>query len=115
MRADLKRLKRETESRHGVPASSGTVAVAQESGSPVAQLPSPASGSSPALAPSPSASAVKVARPPVAGKKLWKVLVPTAAVVLLIGGAALWRMSRTAPEPDQAETVVPLTPHPGYQ
>ncbi len=32
MRADLKRLKRETESRHGVPASSGTVAVAQESG-----------------------------------------------------------------------------------
>ncbi len=36
MRADLKRLKRETESRHGVPASSGSVAVAQESGSPVA-------------------------------------------------------------------------------
>src|SRR5713226_3748186 len=33
MRADLKRLKRETESRHGVSASSGTVAVAQESGS----------------------------------------------------------------------------------
>src|SRR5208283_3964775 len=32
MRADLKRLKRETESRHGVSASSGTVAVAQESG-----------------------------------------------------------------------------------
>ncbi|MGA9986837.1 MAG: serine/threonine-protein kinase, partial [Terriglobales bacterium] len=31
MRADLKRLKRETESRQGVPASSGTVAVAQES------------------------------------------------------------------------------------
>src|ERR1039458_931513 len=30
MRADLKRLKRETESRHGVPASSGSVAVAQE-------------------------------------------------------------------------------------
>src|ERR1039458_4719268 len=32
MRADLQRMKRETESRHGVPASSGTVAVAQESG-----------------------------------------------------------------------------------
>src|ERR1700687_3090277 len=30
MRADLKRLKRETESRHGVPTSSGSVAVAQE-------------------------------------------------------------------------------------
>src|SRR6202158_3021833 len=46
MRADLKRLKRETESRHGVPASSGAVAVAQESGSPVAQPPSSASASS---------------------------------------------------------------------
>ena len=33
MRTDLKRLKRETESRHGLPASSGSVAVAQESGS----------------------------------------------------------------------------------
>jgi serine/threonine protein kinase len=36
MRADLKRQKRETESRHGVPASSGSVAVAHESGSQVA-------------------------------------------------------------------------------
>src|SRR5882724_5371440 len=33
MRADLKRLKRGTESRHGVSASSGSVAVARESGS----------------------------------------------------------------------------------
>src|SRR5689334_20203985 len=65
MRADLKRLKRETESRHGVPASSGSVAVARESGSQVAQPPSPASGSSPALAPSPLSSAVKVAEVPV--------------------------------------------------
>ena len=32
MRSDLKRLKRETESRHGVSSSSGTAAVAQESG-----------------------------------------------------------------------------------
>ncbi len=77
MRADLQRLKRETESRHSVPASSGTVAATQESGSrvtqpTVAQPPSPASGSSPALAPSPSSSAVKVAEVPVAGRKLWK-------------------------------------------
>jgi serine/threonine protein kinase/tetratricopeptide (TPR) repeat protein len=82
MRADLKRLRRETESRRGVPASSGSVAVAQETGSQVAQPPSPASGSSPALAPSPSSSAVKVAEVPAAGKKLWKVLVP--AVVILV-------------------------------
>jgi eukaryotic-like serine/threonine-protein kinase len=105
MRADLKRLKRETESRHGVPASSGTVAVAQESGSPVAQPP-PASGSSPALAPSPSSSAVKVAEVPVAGRKLWKVLVP--ALILLataIGGAFYFR-SRSATSTTKA---TPLT------
>jgi len=43
IRADLKRLKRETDSRHGAPASSGSVAAAQESGSQVAQRTSPAS------------------------------------------------------------------------
>jgi len=99
MRADLKRLKRETESRHGVSASSGTAAVAQESGSQVAQPPSSASGSSTALAPSPSSSAVKVAEVPVAGRKLWKLLV-LAAVLLLaaaIGGAFYFRSRSATP------------------
>jgi serine/threonine protein kinase len=89
MRTDLKRLKREMESRHGVPASSGSVAVAQESGPPLAPPPSSASGSSPALAPSPLSSAVKVpervaekvAEAPVAGRKRWKVLVPAAVIL----------------------------------
>ena len=103
MRADLKRLKRETESRHGVPASSGTVAVAQESGPKVAeppatQPPSPASGSSPALAPPPSSSAVQAAEVPVAGRKLWKVLVPAAVVVaVLIAGGVYWRSRSATP------------------
>jgi serine/threonine protein kinase len=45
MRTDLKRLKRETESRHGIPASSGTVMAAQEIGLPaVVASPPPASG-----------------------------------------------------------------------
>jgi serine/threonine protein kinase len=112
MRADLKRVKRETESRHGVPASSETVPVAQESGSTVSP-PSRGSGSSSALGPSPSSSILKVAEPPIAGRKLWKVLVPAAAALLLVGGAALWWMSRTAPEPDQEVNIVPLTAHPG--
>src|SRR2546425_11230290 len=89
IRSELQRLKRETESRHGVPASSGSVAVARESGSQVAaQPPSPASGSSPALAPSPSSSAAKVAEVPVAGRKLWKILVPAAVILIAaaIGG-----------------------------
>lgn len=64
----------ERESRHGVSASSGTVAVAQESGFHVAQPPSPAPSSSPVLAPSPSSSAVKVTEVYVPGRKLWKVL-----------------------------------------
>src|ERR1039457_2288426 len=105
MRADLKRLKRETESRHGVPASSGTVAVAQESGPPLPPPPSSASGSSPAVAPSPSSSAVqaaervaeKAAETPVAPRKLWKILVP-AAVILVVAaiGGAFYMRSRPA-------------------
>ena len=99
MRADLKRMKRETESRHGVSASSEAVAVAQESGSQIAQPPSPASGSSPALAPSPSSSAAKVAEVPVAGRKLWKVLVPVAVILVAaaIGGAFYFRSRSATP------------------
>jgi eukaryotic-like serine/threonine-protein kinase len=85
MRADLQRLKRDTETGRVAAASAG--AVAQESGSQVAQDPSPASGSSPALTTSPSSSTVKVAEVPVAGRKLWKVLVP--AVVVLMAVAIL--------------------------
>jgi eukaryotic-like serine/threonine-protein kinase len=107
MRADLKRLKRETESRRGVPASSGSVAVARESGSQVTPQPSPASGFSPAPAPSPSLSAVKVAEVPVAGRKLWKILVPAAvfAVAALIGGGLYWR-SRSAAPLTEKDTIV---------
>ena len=107
MRADLKRLKRETESRHGVPASSGTVAVAQESGSQVAQPQSRASGSSPALAPSSSSSAVKVAQAPVPDRKLWKVLAPAAVLVVaaLIAGGLYFRSRHAAPLTEK-DTIV---------
>jgi serine/threonine protein kinase len=61
MRADLKRLRRETESRQGARASSGPVAGVQEIGSQATQRPSSASGSSgpmvPSQSPSSSASA----------------------------------------------------------
>jgi eukaryotic-like serine/threonine-protein kinase len=65
MRTDLQRLKRDTETGRAMAASSATVVAAQESTSEVtqsklAQPPSPASSSSPALAPSQSSSAVKV-------------------------------------------------------
>src|SRR5438309_771477 len=77
MRAELLRLKRDTETGRVTVASSGAVPTAQESSSQVAApLPAPAQGSSPALAPSPSSSAVKVAESPVAGRsRLWKLLI----------------------------------------
>jgi len=104
MRADLKRLKRETESRHGVPASSGSVAVARESGSQIAQPSSPASGSSPALVPSP----VEVAEVPVAGRKLWKVMVPAAVILVAvaIAGAFYFRSPLTAHGLTEKDTIV---------
>jgi serine/threonine protein kinase/Flp pilus assembly protein TadD len=108
MRTDLKRLKRETESRHGVGASSGSVAVAQESGSQVAQPPSPAFGSSPAIAPSPSSSAVKVAEVPVAGRKPWKVIVPAAVILVAvaIAGAFYFRSRQTTHHLTEKDTIV---------
>jgi serine/threonine protein kinase/tetratricopeptide (TPR) repeat protein len=96
MRTDLQRLKRDTETGRAIAASSGTVAVAQESGAQVAQPPSPISGSSPALAPSPSSSGVKSAGVPVAGRKLWKVLVPAVVILAVaIAGTFYFRSRQT--------------------
>ena len=104
MRSDLKRLKREMESRHGA-ASSGTMATAPESGSPTARPPSSVSDS-PALAP-PSSSAVKVVEVPVGSRKLWKVLVPAAVVIVaaLVGGSFYFRSRSAAP----ATNATPLS------
>ena len=99
MRAELQRLKRDTETGRVSSASSGRVPAAQESGSQVAQQPLSASGSSPALVLSPSSSGVKVAEVPVAGRKLWKLLVPAAVVLLAaaIGGAFYFRSRSATP------------------
>jgi serine/threonine protein kinase/tetratricopeptide (TPR) repeat protein len=109
MRADLKRLKRETESRHDVPTSSGSVAVARETGSsPVAQPPAHVSGSVPSAAPSVSSSGVKVTEIPAAGnRKLWKILVPAAVVVVaaLMGGGLYFRSRSAMP----VSSATPLT------
>jgi len=104
MRTDLQRLKRDTETGRAMVASSGTVAVAQESGAEVAQPPSAAPGSSPALAPSASSSAVKVAEVPVAGRKLWKVLVPAAVVILVVAIAGVFYFRSHSTKPATALT-----------
>src|SRR5208282_1605126 len=108
MRADLKRLKRETESRRGVGATFTTVPVAQESGShPVAVPAQPTSGSASAAAPSFSSGVGSAAVVPAMGRgKLWKIAVPLVVVVAgCIAGGIYWR-SHSAPP---AAVATPLT------
>jgi serine/threonine protein kinase/tetratricopeptide (TPR) repeat protein len=95
MRADLKRLKRETESRQGARASSGSVAAVQESASQVL----PASGSSGAIAAITSSSAVKVADAPLPGRERpWKLVVPILVVFIALAAAGIfyWRTRSSA-------------------
>jgi serine/threonine protein kinase/tetratricopeptide (TPR) repeat protein len=92
MRADLKRLKRETESRPTEAASSGSVAVAPESLSQATPRPESASGSASTL-PSPSSSAsgsnaVPVA--PVPSRSYGKIVAVAAVAVVVIAVAAVF-------------------------
>jgi len=111
MRADLQRLKRDTETGRFAAASSGAVAVAPEGNSPVVQPPSPASVYSPALAPSPSSGAVKVAEAFVFRPgRLWKIVAPVLLVGLFVAIAAgiwFWR-SKTGTSQIDSIAVLPL-------
>jgi len=94
----------------GVAPSSGWMPAAQETGSQtVAQQPVPTSGSSGAVAALASSAAAKIAEvPPVAGgRKLWKILVPAAAVVVaaLIAGGLYFR-SRSPKPLTEKDTIV---------
>jgi eukaryotic-like serine/threonine-protein kinase len=103
MRSELLRLKRDTETGRAIAVSSGTVAAAQERGSAI-EPPSPPSGSSPVLASSPSSGAVKVAEVPVTGRKLWKIFVPAAAVLIVIAIAAMFYVRSHSAKPATALT-----------
>jgi len=105
MRSELMRLKRDTESGRSASVSSGTATVAHDSGSQVTALPSPSSRSAPA---EPSlSSGVKVAEVPVADRKLWKVLVPAAVVVVaaLVAGGLYFRLRPAMPLTEK-DTIV---------
>ncbi len=106
MRADLKRLKRDSESRHSVPPSSGTVAATPDSGSQrVAQQAMPPAVSAAAAG---SSAVLKVAEARVAGgKKLWKILVPAAVVVIaaVVAGVFFLRARHAAPLTEK-DTIV---------
>ena len=106
IRTDLKRLKRETESRRGVPTSSGTVAAAPESGSQrVAQraVPPAISVAAAELSAAPSVAEVPVT----SSKKLWKILAPAAVVVVAaVVAVGLYFRSRHAAPLTEKDTIV---------
>ncbi len=108
MRAELQRLKRDTETGRVPSASSGRVEPVQESGmqAAIAQT-TPASGSRPAIAMSASAAAApKLAEVPLAKKRnIWRIVVPSFVVVALIIGGLYYRSHRTKPLTDK-DTVV---------
>ena len=104
MRADLQRLKRDTDTGRAVAASSGSVAVASESGSspsvqgaaqPVAQPPASAA----ALASIPSSSSVKVAAAtPEQPRKtsIWKIAIPAVALLVAVAAGLFFYSRRSA-------------------
>lgn len=105
IRADLLRLKRDTETGRAAVTSSGLVAEVQDrapqSG---AQLGVLTSGSVPTISP-PSSASVEVAELRTAGgTKLWRILVPTAFVVIALGGMFAW-LSRPIPPPRVLNTA----------
>jgi tetratricopeptide (TPR) repeat protein/predicted Ser/Thr protein kinase len=97
MRADLQRLKRDTESGRAVVASSGPVAAVQETGPQAVARAGPEYGSGKVAA----ASSGGMGAAPgggTSGKKRWKILVPVALVILaaLIAGGLYLRSRQSA-------------------
>ncbi|HXY04378.1 MAG TPA: serine/threonine-protein kinase, partial [Terriglobales bacterium] len=109
MRAELQRLKRDTETGRALAAASGPVAALQESGQQVAVAqPTPVSGSVPAVAVPSSSQAVKVAEVPVTRKSnLSKVVFPSVVIVALIaGGLYYYRSHQTKPLSEKDAVVL---------
>ena len=107
MRSELLRLKRQTDTGQVAAPSSGRVAAVPDTGSRAGQPPPPASGSAPAPNQPSSASAVKVADTQAAYRKLWKVLVPVAVIlVAAIAGVFYFRSREPAARLTDKDTVV---------
>ncbi len=98
IRADLQRLKRDTDSGRAVAAGSGSTAAAEEHGAQtwVAAQPVPSGSAKSAAASSSAMSAVQSSVTPT--KKPWKILMPAALVVLaaLVAGGLYWRSHPSA-------------------
>jgi serine/threonine protein kinase/tetratricopeptide (TPR) repeat protein len=108
MRSELLRLKRETESRRGAPASSGTAMAAQEVAPPaVVATPPPASESAPAVSASSSSAAARVTGIPAAGARSpWKILIPAALMIAVLAGAGYFYYGRRTPRLTEKDTII---------
>jgi len=110
VRSELLRLKRDTETGRVADIGSGAIAIAQESGSQVAQ-PSPASSATLVLSLTPSSSAVKVAEARSAfGVNRWLLTVSVVGVIAL-AGLFIWVMRSRSPvvlpELNQKQLAIP--------
>jgi eukaryotic-like serine/threonine-protein kinase len=106
MRAELQRVKRDTDTGRLAAASSGPVTAAQDTVSQ--SFAQPAAQSSGSVARAGSSAAVSVAEVPVAGgKKLWKILVPAALLVIaaVVAGVFYMRPRPAAPLAEK-DTIV---------
>ena len=108
MRSELMRLKRDTESWRSTSASLRTVVEAQDSRAQTTSRSVQVCGSSPKPAiPSPTNSA-NTAVLPVAGRKLWKVLLPIGLILVAVatGGTLYFRSKQTKTYLTDKDTIV---------
>jgi hypothetical protein len=113
IRADLQRLKRDTDTGRAVAASSGSVAAAQDSGSRpamqqgVQQTPQPISSASAAAASSSGVVTPGTSVAPAAARKSWKIpaIAAVAIIAVVIAGGTFLR-SRRANALTEKDTVV---------
>jgi hypothetical protein len=106
MRAELQRVKRDTDTGRLSAASSGPVTAAQDTASQ--SITQPAAQSSGSIARAGSSAAVSVAEVPAAGGgKLWKILVPVALIVIAAVVAGIFYMRpRPAAPLAEKDTIV---------
>jgi serine/threonine protein kinase/tetratricopeptide (TPR) repeat protein len=105
MRSELLLLKRDTDTGRLAAASSRTPPVAQDTDSKGVQPSPPASGSLPALS---QGSSSRLADVPVAGRRLWRFLVPAAALLIaaVIVGTIYFRSRESAAYLTDKDTIV---------
>ncbi|HJY90846.1 MAG TPA: hypothetical protein VJ255_11230, partial [Candidatus Acidoferrum sp.] len=107
MRAELQRLKRDTESGRASVADSGTAGAAPNAPSQIVQQPSLSSHFSLADAPTPLSGAAKATEVPVARAKLLTVLVPVAVVLAAaMVGIFYFRSHRRATRLTEVDAIV---------